>query len=53
MIKNVKSVIVPNSGNMTGIAAAVAIGIIGGDPDQKLEVLSGITESDIARARVR
>ena len=51
MIKNVKSVIVPNSGNMTGIAAAVAIGIIGGDPDQKLEVLSGITEADIARAK--
>ena len=47
IIKNVKSVTVPNSGNMKGIPAAAAIGIIGGNPDKGLEVLADITEADI------
>ena len=51
IIKNVKSVTVPNSGNMKGIPAAAAIGIIGGNPDKGLEVLADITESDIARTK--
>jgi len=51
IIKNVKSVTVPNSGNMKGIPAAAAIGIIGGNPDKGLEVLADITESDIASTK--
>ena len=51
IIKNVKSVTVPNSGNMKGIPAAAAIGIIGGNPDKGLEVLADITESVIASTK--
>lgn len=51
IIKNVKSVTVPNSGNMKGIPAAAAIGIIGGNPDKGLEVLADITEADITRTK--
>lgn len=51
IIKNVKSVTVPNSGNMKGIPAAAAIGIIGGNPDKGLEVLTDVTEEDIVRAK--
>ena len=39
IIKNVKSVIVPATGGMHGIEAAVAAGIVAGCPDRKLEVL--------------
>lgn len=51
IIKNVKSVTVPNSGNMKGIPAAAAIGIIGGNPDKGLEVLADITEANITRTK--
>ena len=51
IIKNVKSVTVPNSGNMKGIPAAAAIGIIGGNPDKGLEVLADITKADITRTK--
>ena len=51
IIKNVKSVTVPNSGNMKGIPAAAAIGIIGGNPDKGLEVLADITEADMIRTK--
>ena len=51
IIKNVKSVTVPNSGNMKGIPAAAAIGIIGGNPNKGLEVLADITDADIARTK--
>ncbi len=47
IIKNVKAVIVPNSGGMKGILAAACIGIIGGNPDKKLEVLEDVTPQDI------
>lgn len=46
IIKNVKSVIVPATGGMHGISAAVAAGIISGRPDKKLEVLGCITPDD-------
>lgn len=51
IIKNVKSVIVPNSGGLKGIEAAAAIGAIGGDPDKKLEVLTAVTDEDIKQAQ--
>ena len=43
IIKNVKSVIVPNTGGMKGLEAAAAAGIVAGDADRKLEVISGVT----------
>jgi L-cysteine desulfidase len=44
VIKNVKSVVVPNTGGMKGIAAAAAAGIVAGDPAKQLEVIAGIDE---------
>ncbi len=43
IIKNVKSVVVPNTGGLKGIEAAVAAGIAGGNTDKKLEVIADIT----------
>lgn len=45
IIKNVKSVIVPNTNGLKGIEVAVAAGIIGGDSKQTLNVISNITET--------
>ena len=39
IIKNVKSVTVPNSGGMHGIEAAAVLGAVGGDAKSALEVL--------------
>lgn len=38
IIKNIKGVIVPNSGGMKGIDAAAILGVTGGDARRKLEV---------------
>ena len=40
IIKNVKSVVVPNTGGLKGIAAAIAAGTVAGDADKQLEELS-------------
>ena len=42
IIKNVKSVVVPNTGALRGIAAAAAAGIVAGDPEAELQVLADI-----------
>lgn len=42
IIKNVKSVVVPNTGNLRGLKASAAAGIAAGNADQALEVLSSI-----------
>ena len=47
IIKNVKSVIVPHTGGMRGIPAAAAIGIVAGDADKELEVISKVTSEEI------
>ncbi len=47
IIKNVKSVVVPSTGGLRGICAAAAAGISVGDADRELEVLSGVSESDV------
>lgn len=49
IIKNVKSVIVPATGGMHGIASAVAAGLVAAAPEKQLEVLSGLTEKDIPK----
>ena len=51
IIKNVKSVTVPNSGGMRGIEAAALLGLVGGDASRKLEVLEGITEEQREETR--
>ena len=43
IIKNVKSVIVPNTGGLKGMPAAAAAGIVAGAADKKLEVISQVT----------
>ncbi len=43
IIKNVKSVIVPNTDGMKGIEAAAAAGIVGGDASRALEVIADVT----------
>ncbi len=43
IIKNVKSVIVPNTGGLHGLEAAAAAGIVAGDPEKQLLVISSIT----------
>ena len=42
IIKNVKSVVVPNTGGLRGIPAAAAAGIVAGDPEAQLEVISQV-----------
>lgn len=51
IIKNVKSVIVPNTDHLKGIPAAAAAGIVGGDPDKELEVIASVTPEQIAGMR--
>ena len=46
IIKNVKSVVVPNTRGLRGIESAVAAGIIGGNASKVLEVLSEVTEKE-------
>ena len=48
IIKNVKSVVVPNTGGLRGLSAAAAAGIIVGDADRQLEVISEVTEAQHA-----
>lgn len=43
MIKNVKSVVVPNSGGLVGIETSAAMGIVAGDSSRDLMVISDIT----------
>ncbi len=45
IMKNVKSVIVPNTGGRKGIQAAVAAGIVAGDAERGLQVISAVEES--------
>lgn len=45
IIKNVKSVIVPNTDGLKGIEAAAAAGIVAGQADRILEVISEVTDT--------
>lgn len=47
IIKNVKSVIVPNTDHLKGIPAAVVAGIIAGRPEKELEVISEVSREEI------
>ena len=51
IVKNVKSVTVPNSNGMRGIEAAATLGVVGGDERRALEVLESVTDEHRAKAR--
>lgn len=51
IIKNVKGVLVPNSGGMKGVGAAAVLGVVGGKADLALEVLSEVTEEDLQKTK--
>ena len=51
IIKNVKSVTVPNTGGLHGLAAALCVGIVAGDADRELEVISRVTDEGRAALR--
>lgn len=52
IVKNVKSVIVPNTNGLKGIEAAAAAGIVGGKAEKILEVIADVTteQKDAMRA---
>ncbi len=52
IIKNVKSVVVPNTGGLHGIEAAAAAGVVAGRPELMLEVISQVTREQQEEMRV-
>ena len=51
IIKNVKSVVVPNTGGLKGIEAAAVAGVVAGQADKILEVISEVTDAQKAEIR--
>lgn len=51
IIKNVKSVIVPNTDHLKGIPAAATAGIIAGKAEKELEVIASVTPEDCAKMK--
>lgn len=51
IIKNVKSVIVPNTNHLKGIPAAVTAGIVAGKAEKQLEVIAEVTEEEIEQMK--
>jgi L-cysteine desulfidase len=51
MIKNVKSVNIPNAGGLIGIEAACAMGAIAGDASKELMVISDVEEHELQSVR--
>ncbi len=49
IIKNIKSVIVPNTNQLKGIPAAVAAGVVAGKAEKELEVISTVTDDEIVK----
>ncbi|MEG0013112.1 MAG: L-serine ammonia-lyase, iron-sulfur-dependent, subunit alpha [Cellulosilyticaceae bacterium] len=49
IIKNVKSVTIPNSGNLRGIEASAVLGAVGGTASKELEVLNEVSDESISR----
>lgn len=51
IVKNVKSVVVPHTGGLKGLAASVAAGIIAGNAEKKLEVIADVTKEQIPKIK--
>lgn len=50
IIKNVKSVVVPNTNGLKGIEAAVAAGIVAGNTNKLLEVIADVKDEEIEQS---
>lgn len=51
ILKNVKSVVVPNTGGLKGVEAAAAAGIVAGRAEKVLEVISEVSPEQCAQIR--
>lgn len=51
IIKNVKGVVVPTTGNMKGIETSAILGAVAGIASNKLEVLSDVKKEDIEKTK--
>ena len=51
IIKNVKSVIVPNTNHLKGIPAAAAAGIVAGRSERELEVIASVSPEEIEQMK--
>ncbi len=51
IIKNVKGVMVPNSGGLRGVDVAAILGVIGGNAESALEVLTPVSDTHRAECR--
>ena len=51
IIKNVKSVVVPNTGGLHGMAAAICAGIVAGDADRELQVICDVPKEKHAEIK--
>ena len=51
IVKNVKSVIVPNTNGLKGIEAAAVAGVVGGKAEKILEVIADVTEEQKEKMR--
>jgi L-cysteine desulfidase len=51
IIKNVKGVIVPNSGGQKGVEVAAILGVVAGKADLELQVISEVKQEDIDKTR--
>ncbi len=52
IIKNVKSVVVPNTGGLKGLEASAVAGIVAGEADKVLEVIASIDDSGRERLKL-
>ena len=51
IVKNVKSVVVPNTGGLRGVEASAAAGIAAGNAEKVLEVLADVDEAGVVAIR--
>lgn len=52
IIKNVKGVVVPNSGGQKGVEVAAILGTVAGNSALDLQVISQVSEEDILKTRI-
>ena len=51
ILKNVKSVVVPNTGGLKGIRPAIAAGVVAGRPEAELQVISEVKDDQLAEIK--
>ena len=51
IIKNVKGVVIPTTGDLRGIDTSALLGALAGDPELEMEVLSRVGPEDVERVR--